>query len=88
MIVVSNTSPFISLASIGSFELLRLLFGKIYNPKAVYHEAVIQAREEGGARWEVLAADWIKVVEVQDQLAVEVLPSVGNFDGSAKRCIM
>jgi len=73
MIVVSNTTPLIGLASIGRFELLRLLFGKIYIPKAVYHEAVIQGREEGGARREVLAADWIEVVEVQDQLAVEVL---------------
>ena len=73
MIVVSNTTPLIGLVSIGRFELLRLLFGKIYIPKAVYHEAVIQGREEGGARREVLAADWIEVVEVQDQLAVEVL---------------
>ncbi len=73
MIVVSNTTPLIGLASIGRFELLRLLFGKIYIPKAVYHEAVIQGREEGGARREVLAADWIEVVEVQDKLAVEVL---------------
>ncbi len=73
MIVVSNTTPLIGLASIGRFELLKLLFGTVYIPKAVYHEAVIQGRERGGAKREVSSASWIKVVEVQDVLAVEVL---------------
>ncbi len=73
MIVVSNTTPLIGLASIGRFELLRLLFGKITIPQAVYYEAVVAGREEGGAKREVSEASWIEVVKVRDRLAVEVL---------------
>ena len=73
MIVVSDTTPLIGLASIGRFDLLRLLFDKLYIPRAVYQEAVVAGREEGGAKREVSEASWIEVVEVKDRLAVEVL---------------
>jgi len=38
MKIVSNTTPIISLASIGQLSLLTDLFGKIYIPQAVYNE--------------------------------------------------
>lgn len=71
--VVSDTTPLIGLASIGRFELLRRLFGEVYIPKAVYQETVVAGREKGGAKREVSGAKWIKIVEVRDRLAVEVL---------------
>jgi predicted nucleic acid-binding protein len=52
MIVVSNTTPLIGMAVVGRFDLLRRLFGKIYIPQAVYDEAVVAGREQGGARVE------------------------------------
>ncbi len=73
MIVVSDTSPLIGLATIGRFELLHQLFGEVYIPKAVYDESVTAGREEGGAKQEVTEAFWIKTVEVQDRLSVDVL---------------
>jgi predicted nucleic acid-binding protein len=73
MIVVSNTTPLIGLAVVGQFNLLRYLFGQIMIPEAVFTEAVLFGREQGGAKQEVTHADWIDVVAVQDQLAVEVL---------------
>ncbi|MDX1521456.1 MAG: DUF3368 domain-containing protein [Anaerolineae bacterium] len=73
MIVVSNTTPLIGLATIQQFDLLQHLFVKIYISPAVYGEAVTAGREEGGAKREVSAADWIEIVPVKDQLAVEVL---------------
>jgi predicted nucleic acid-binding protein len=73
MIVVSNTTPLIGLACIGKFELLHKLFGEIHIPKAVYNEAVVTGREEGGAKREVSGASWIKTVSIQDRLAVDVL---------------
>jgi predicted nucleic acid-binding protein len=79
MIVVSNTTPLIGLASIQRFDLLRHLFGEIYIPQAVYAEAVEKGREDGGAKREVSAASWIKVVAVQDRLAVEVLLDEMDF---------
>ncbi|GIL15397.1 MAG: DUF3368 domain-containing protein [Chloroflexota bacterium] len=73
MIVVSNTTPLIGLASIERFNLLQQLFGEVYIPQAMYAESVIAGREEGGAKREVSGATWIKVINVQDRLAVEVL---------------
>ncbi len=73
MIVVSNTTPLIGLAQIQQFDLLRQLFGEVYIPQAVFDEAVVAGREEGGAKVEVSGATWIKTVSVQDRLAVKVL---------------
>lgn len=73
MIVVSNTTPLIGLASIQRFDLLQQLFGELNIPQAVYDEAVAAGREEGGAKREVSGATWIKTVGVKDRLAVEVL---------------
>jgi predicted nucleic acid-binding protein len=63
----------IGLAQIQRFDLLRRLFGEITIPQAVYDEAVVAGREEGGARREVSEAPWIRTMRVKDCLAVEVL---------------
>ncbi len=73
MIVVSNTTPLIGLASIEQFDLLRQMFGELTIAQAVYAEAVLAGREEGGAKREVTGAAWIKTITVRDRLAVEVL---------------
>lgn len=73
MIVVADTTPLIGLAAIGHFDLLKQLFGPIHIPQAVYDEAVIAGRERGGAKQEVVSANWITTVHIQDQLAVDVL---------------
>jgi len=49
MIVVSNTSPIINLASVGQLDLLQKLYGRIAIPKAVYHEVVFKGA--GQAEW-------------------------------------
>ena len=38
MIVVSDTTPIISLIKTGQLEILRKLFGAVYIPDAVYQE--------------------------------------------------
>ena len=38
MIVVSDTTPIISLMKAGQLELLQKLFGVVYIPEAVYRE--------------------------------------------------
>ena len=73
MIVVSNTTPLIGLASIGRFELLSRLFSTINIPQAVYDEIVVAGREKGIAIREVSTSSWVKTVAVRDRLAVEVL---------------
>lgn len=73
MIVVSDTTPLIGLASIGRLEILRSLFGEVYIPQAVFDETVTHGREESKAKDEVSQANWIHVAEVKDRLAVNVL---------------
>jgi len=73
MIIVSNTTPLIGLATIQRFDLLYELFGKVHIPQAVYQEAVIFGREVGGAKREVSKATWIETIVVKDRLAVKVL---------------
>ena len=73
MIVVSNTTPLIGMAVSGHFDLLGRIFSKIYIPQAVFDEAVVFGRDEGGARSEVSGADWIEIKQVKDRLAVDVL---------------
>lgn len=72
MIVIANAGPLIALAQIGHFDLLRLLYGKLYVPPAVREEVVTSGRERPGAI-EVGAADWIHVVKVGDTTAVQLL---------------
>jgi predicted nucleic acid-binding protein len=87
VIVVSNTTPLIGLASIQRFQLLEQLFGEIYIPQAVYDEAVVAGREVGGARQEVQTATWIKTVPVEDRLAVDML--LGELDlGEAETIVL
>lgn len=66
MIIVSNTTPLIGLASIQRFDLLHQLFGKIHIAEAV-HKEVISANES------LSKADWVEIAKVKDQLAIEVL---------------
>ncbi len=73
MIVVSNTTPLIGLASIGRFELLSRLFSTVNIAQAVYDEIVVAGREKGIAIREVSTSSWVKTVAVRDRLAVEVL---------------
>jgi len=70
--VVSNSGPLIALAEIGRFLLLKQLFGEISIPSAVYTEVVADGAGQPGAK-ETAEADWIKTVEVQDRLAVDLL---------------
>jgi len=71
-VVVVDSGPLIGLASIGELRLLKDLFGKIVIPSAVYNEVVMQGKDQPGAK-EIREADWIKAVEVQDRLAVNLL---------------
>ncbi len=73
MIVVSDTTPLIGLASIGRLELLHELFDDVYIPQAVFDETVTSGREESKAKQEVSNVNWIHAVNVKDRLAVNVL---------------
>lgn len=72
MIVISNTSPIINLASINRLELLSKIFKQIIIPQEVYQEIVIIGAGQPGSN-EVKKFDWIKVRQVKNRALVEAL---------------
>lgn len=59
MIVVSNTSPLITLARAGRLDLLHAVHGDIIIPDAVFNEITVAGAGEPGAH-DVATAAWIK----------------------------
>lgn len=62
MIVVSNSSPLISLARIGRLSILASFFGRILVPSDVHYEVTAAGRGLPGAD-EVRNAEWIEVAQ-------------------------
>ncbi len=58
MIVVSDTSPIIGLASIETLDVLRALYDRVLIPEAVYHELTTGDDLPGSS--EVQRSDWIE----------------------------
>lgn len=74
MLVVSNTSPLLSLAIIGQLSLLREQFVEILIPPAVLAELRVDERLPGSAALrEALDASWLRVEEVEDRPFVQLL---------------
>lgn len=69
MIIVSNTTPFISLASIGQLSLLQKLFKKIFIPQAVYSE--IKMKQSFG--YDEIDVSWIQTKEIQGKTYLGLL---------------
>ncbi len=60
MIVVPDSGPLIYLASANQLELLRLLYGTVVVPRAVFEEVTVAGAGMIGAA-EVLAASWLQI---------------------------
>ncbi len=69
MIVVSNTTPIISLASIQKTHILENLFSEIIVPQAVYAE--IKAKESWG--YKEIDLDFIRIEEVKGDMYKDLL---------------
>jgi predicted nucleic acid-binding protein len=72
MIVVSNTTPIISLYKIEQLNLLRCLFGQITIPKAVYNEIAVLG--EGKSGYDAVdTSTFIAIKDIQNTLAADLL---------------
>jgi len=69
MIVVSNTTPIISLASIQQIEIFERLFGEIIVPHAVYEE--IKAKESWG--YKEIDLEFVRVETIRGELYKDFL---------------
>jgi len=71
MKVISNTTPIISLASIGKLRILKKLFNEIIISEAVYNE--LKAKKSYG--YNEIETDFIKVKSIEGQIYRELLLS-------------
>lgn len=67
MKVICNSTPLISLSSIGHLHLLHELFGEITIPEKVFSEVVVAGSEKYGSS-DVKECTWIKVAKTSDTI--------------------
>ncbi len=84
--IIANSTPLIALSKIGLFNLLEEYFGEVAIPNEVYEEVVTRGGDLFGAR-EVSISKWIRVIEVDNKLAVDSL-SVHLGKGEAEAIIL
>ena len=88
MIVISDTTPIISLLKAGQLELLRKLYKTVLIPQAVYRELTENPSyvKEAGS---IKETDYLSVRQVENVKSVEVLRSVTGLDaGESEALIM
>jgi len=81
MIVVSNTTPILSLYKISQLYLLRVLFGQVFVPMAVYNEITVRGKGKQGHD-ALDTADYICMKQVQNILATNLLRSQLDYGES------
>ena len=79
MIVVSDTTPLISLLKIGRLNILKELFNEIQIPKAVYDELINNELYCDEAE-KIKHCEFITVSDVNDKYSVELISKVGELD--------
>ena len=79
MIVVSDTTPLISLMKASRLELLATLFHEVLIPEAVFSELTANPRFQAEAD-QIRKAPYIKVVSVSEQKAVDILRRSSGLD--------
>ena len=79
MIVVSDTTPLITLMKVGRLNILHSLFGEVCIPKAVFSEVTSNETFENEADI-IRNSEYIKVVMVRDQRQVEFLQRATGLD--------
>lgn len=87
MIIVSDTTPIISLIKAGQLELLQKLFGVVYIPNAVYRELIENEAYPEEARV-VQESNFLFVEEVQNEKSVIILRSFTGLDAGESEAII
>ena len=81
MIVVSDTTPIISLLKINQLDLLQKLFGKVMIPGAVYDELISNPRYETEANL-IISSEYISRVSVAENESVRLLQRAPAYSAS------
>ena len=87
MIVISDTTPLISLLKINRLELLHQLFGEIQIPGVVHRELVSNVKFKQEAEL-ILQTRYIKKVDVDNRKSVLLLRRVTGLDEGESEAII
>lgn len=79
MIVVSDTTPLISLLKVGHLDLLDKYFGEVQIPQAVFAELTSNKRFALEAE-EIRNCPYIRVVQIEDDKSVDIIRRVTGLD--------
>jgi predicted nucleic acid-binding protein len=69
LIVVSNTTPIITLLGIGKLEILQKLYGKIFIPQAVAKEVLVGKNKFAFVDLEQIG--WVVIKKVENELLLK-----------------
>ena len=87
MIVVSDTTPLISLMKIGQLDLIGRLFGEVQIPETVYSELISNPRFEKEAQ-QIKMNPFIRQVVIEDGKAVDMLSRATGLDRGESEAII
>ena len=87
MIVISDTTPLISLMKIGQLNLLNHLFGEVQIPSAVFEELISNSRFPDESR-QIRECPFIKKINVTDTNAVNLLRRSTGLDAGESEAII
>ena len=87
MIVVSDTTPLISLLKIGKLDLLEKIFGQVFIPDGVFNE-LIQNKNYTQEANMIISSDFIVTKSVSDRKAVEILEKTTSLDRGESEAII
>lgn len=87
MIVVSDTTPLISLLKINSIDLLEKLFGRVLIPEAVFNELTVDKRFMSEAE-QIRRRQFIAVKSVQNPESANILKRATGLDQGESEAIV
>lgn len=87
MIVISDTTPIITLIKINHIDLLEKLFGEVFIPEAVFRELTTNTAFADEAEI-VKASSFLKVKTVQNQQSLSILQAVSGLDDGESEAII
>lgn len=87
MIVVSDTTPILSLLKAGRLGLLEMLYKTVVVPEAVYEELTNNANYED-ERKEIVNCTYLIVEEVHNMESVDILRNVTGLDAGESEALV
>lgn len=79
MIIVSNTTPIITLIKVDKLNILKVLFGKVYISTGVYEELISNKVFENEAKV-IENSEFVKIIKVKNEFAVKLLQKNMGLD--------